>query len=67
MLDEIPPAEIKPQPLVRGDDLIAQGYAPGPQFKEILKTLEDAQLEGSIHTHAEALKLISELFPRSPS
>lgn len=67
MLEEMPAEVIKPEPLLRGDDLIAQGYTPGPKFKEILKTVEDAQLEGTIHTHAEALALVSELFPRSPS
>jgi poly(A) polymerase len=63
MLQETPPEEVKPIPLLRGDDLIAQGYDPGPNFKIILQAVEDAQLEGRIHDHAEALRLVNEQFP----
>jgi poly(A) polymerase len=63
LLAETPPAEIKPAPLVRGQDLIAQGYTPGPLFKQILQVVEDAQLEGRLHTREDALRLIVEQFP----
>jgi poly(A) polymerase len=63
MLKETPPEEIKPPPLLRGNDLIAQGYRPGPIFTRILHAVEDAQLEGRIHDHAEALRLVREQFP----
>ncbi|MFB3922071.1 MAG: CCA tRNA nucleotidyltransferase [Terriglobia bacterium] len=63
LLEETPPEEIKPERLVRGEDLIAQGYTPGPLFKEILQTVEDAQLEGRLHTREDALQLIAEQFP----
>jgi len=63
MLQETPADEIKPQPLLRGDDLIAQGYKPGPAFKKILQAVEDAQLEGKIHTREDALRLLAEQFP----
>ena len=65
LLEEIPPEEIRPAPLLRGDDLIAQGYSPGPIFREILQAVEDAQLDGRIHTPAEALSLVAERFPPS--
>jgi poly(A) polymerase len=65
MMEETPAEEIKPQPLLTGNDLIRQGYTPGPLFKEILQTIEDAQLEGKIRTHANALRLVRELFPLS--
>jgi poly(A) polymerase len=65
LLEETPAEEIRPAPLLRGDDLIAQGYSPGPIFKEILQAVEDAQLEGKIHTPAEALSLVVERFPPS--
>ena len=65
MLEETPAEEIRPAPLLRGDDLIAQGYTPGPIFKEILQAVEDAQLEGKIHTTADALSLVVERFPLS--
>ncbi|HWE86306.1 MAG TPA: CCA tRNA nucleotidyltransferase [Terracidiphilus sp.] len=54
--------EFRPRPLLTGDDLIAAGYAPGPQFKEMLQAAEDAQLEGTIATLEEALALIRERF-----
>ncbi len=63
LLAETPAEEIKPVPLLRGDDLIAQGYTPGPLFKKILQVVEDAQLEGKAHTRAEALRLVAEEFP----
>lgn len=63
MLEETPQDEIKPAPLLRGDDLIARGYSPGPLFKQILQAVEDAQLEGRIHTRDEALRLVEDRFP----
>ena len=67
MLFRSPAEEIRPAPLLRGDDLIARGYSPGPIFKEILQAVEDAQLDGKIHTPAEALSLVVERFPQPPS
>ncbi len=63
LLAETPPEEIKPAPLLRGNDLIARGYTPGPLFKKILQFVEDAQLEGKIHTPGDALRLVAEEFP----
>jgi poly(A) polymerase len=63
LLRETPPSEIKPQPLVRGRDLIAAGYSPGPQFKVILRAVEDAQLEGTIRSKEEGMALVRKLFP----
>jgi putative nucleotidyltransferase with HDIG domain len=54
----LPAEQIRPQPLITGDDLIAAGYKPGPQFKELLTTVEDAQLEGTITTKEEALEFV---------
>jgi poly(A) polymerase len=63
MLEETPPEEVKPPPLLRGDDLIALGYTPGPEFRTILQVVEDAQLEGKLPTREDALRLITEQFP----
>jgi poly(A) polymerase len=65
MLEETPAEEIRPAPLLRGDDLIAHGYTPGPIFKEILQAVEDAQLEGKVRSSADALRLVVERFPPS--
>ncbi len=50
--------ELRPKPLLTGEDLISMGYAPGPLFKEILGTVEDAQLGGEIATPGEARSLV---------
>jgi poly(A) polymerase len=63
MLAETPAEKIKPAPLMNGDDLIARGYTPGPAFKDILRAVEDAQLEGKIHTREDALQLLEVQFP----
>jgi poly(A) polymerase len=60
-----PPEEIRPEPLVDGDDLIQLGYVPGPRFKEMLAAVEDAQLEGKIHNREEAVALVKREFPES--
>lgn len=62
-LADIPPEELHPAPLINGDDLIALGYQPGPRFKEILRVVEDAQLEGALSTRDEAVALVREQFP----
>ncbi|MCF6284086.1 MAG: CCA tRNA nucleotidyltransferase [Candidatus Hydrogenedentes bacterium] len=53
----VPEETMRPAPLITGDDLIAMGYTPGPKFKELLRAVEDAQLEGRIATKEEALAL----------
>lgn len=58
MLEETGPywtQGVKPDPLVTGDDLIAQGLRPGPRFKEILDAVYDAQLENRVADKAAAL------------
>ncbi|HEX8892971.1 MAG TPA: CCA tRNA nucleotidyltransferase [Terriglobales bacterium] len=59
----IPAEEIRPRPLITGDDLINLGYTPGPRFKEILAAVEDAQLEGKIHNREEAVEFVTRDFP----
>ncbi|HEY6307893.1 MAG TPA: CCA tRNA nucleotidyltransferase [Candidatus Angelobacter sp.] len=63
-LRSLPAQQIRPQPLITGDDLIAAGYSPGPQFKELLTAVEDAQLEGSVSTKEEAMELVRRLSQR---
>ncbi len=57
-LAETPPEVVRPERLVSGEDLKNMGFRPGPLFKDILTAVEDAQLEGKIATHEEALRLI---------
>jgi poly(A) polymerase len=60
----MPPAAIQPAPLVTGDDLIAAGYAPGPQFKKILSAVEDGQLEGRLGSLEEAMAFVRQEYPK---
>jgi poly(A) polymerase len=57
-LRNLPAEQIRPGALITGDDLIAAGYSPGPQFKELLTAVEDAQLEGTISTKEEAMEFV---------
>ncbi|MHB1957425.1 MAG: CCA tRNA nucleotidyltransferase [Acidobacteriaceae bacterium] len=61
------PEQIRPAPLMTGDDLIALGFRPGPEFRNMLTLVEDAQLEGRIDTREQALAMIAERFPRPPN
>ncbi|MGB6689343.1 MAG: CCA tRNA nucleotidyltransferase [Terracidiphilus sp.] len=61
--EAMPEETVRPRPLLTGRELIAAGYAPGPGFKEMLSTVEDAQLEGTIATEEEAMALVREKFP----
>lgn len=63
-LEETPPEEVRPRRLLTGDDLLAMGYHPGPQFARILSRVEDAQLEGQISTTQEAKEFVFGNFRR---
>jgi len=58
----MPEEAVRPKPLLTGRELIAAGYKPGAGFKEMLRAVEDAQLEGTIGTAAEALRLVEGKF-----
>jgi putative nucleotidyltransferase with HDIG domain len=62
----MPEETMRPKPLITGRELIAAGYTPGAGFREMLRAAEDAQLEGTVATEEEALKLVAEKFG-SPS
>ena len=66
-LKEYREEQLKPEPLISGADLIGLGYRPGPLFTRILRTLEDAQLEGTIVTYEQALEMVRDQFPREGS
>jgi poly(A) polymerase len=54
--------EIRPAPLVRGDDLIAMGLTPGPIFSVILRQVEDQQLGGELRSREEALEWVKRIY-----
>jgi poly(A) polymerase len=55
-----PPDVLNPPPLLTGEDLIAMGLKPGPEFKRILDGVREAQLEGRVKTKEEAIELARE-------
>jgi poly(A) polymerase len=59
----MPEAAVRPTPLLTGRELIAAGYRPGAAFKQMLRDVEDAQLEGAVATFEEALALVKSRFP----
>ncbi len=50
-------------PLLSGQDLIALGYRPGRRFQEMLGTLQDARLNGLVHSREEEVALLEKLYP----
>lgn len=61
-LEELSAEQMKPAPLVRGEDLLALGLRPGPVFREILTAVEDAQLDGTLTDRDAALAFVRERF-----
>jgi poly(A) polymerase len=62
-LAELKEEEIHPEPLVRGGDLIALGFTPGPVFRQILAQVEEAQLGGEIQSRQQAIEWINRNYP----
>lgn len=54
-LAELKTEEIHPEPLLRGRDLIAMGFSPGPNFQQILKQVEEGQLGGELSSREQAM------------
>lgn len=46
---------------VSGDDLLALGMKPGPQFRELMNRVRDAQIDGDIASKAEAIDYLKSL------
>ncbi len=63
-LESTPEEEMRPAPLITGEDLIQHGWKPGPQFRTMLQAVEDAQLEGTLHTTEEAISFVETNFAR---
>jgi tRNA nucleotidyltransferase/poly(A) polymerase len=57
-----PPEVLRPPRLLTGDDLIAAGYRPGPQFSKMIEAVEDAQLEARVRTKEEAMDLVRSMY-----
>ncbi len=66
-LNELGEEEIKPKPLIGGNNLIDMGYTPGPIFSEILHFVEESQLEGDITTPDDAIRAVTTKYPQNKS
>jgi poly(A) polymerase len=67
VLHDTPVEVLNPPPLLTGEDLIAMGRKPGPEFKRILDTLREAQLEGRVRSKNEAIEMAKGLSERGQS
>ena len=56
--EEFGRAPLIPEPLITGHDLIALGMKPGPEFAEMLMSVQTRQMEGTLNTRDEALAWI---------
>src|SRR5262245_2282677 len=61
VLRETPPEVLNPPPVLTGDDLLALGWEQGPVFKKVLDAVREAQLEGTVRTKDEAIRLAEQL------
>jgi len=60
-LETTPAEQVRPARLITGNDLIQIGLKPGPRFREILDTVEEAQLDGRIAAREDALIFLRSL------
>jgi poly(A) polymerase len=53
---------IEPEPLVKGRDLLALGFAPGPRIGEILDDVKRRQIAGELRDKEGALQFVRETY-----
>jgi len=66
-MEEYGREEIKPPPLLSGQDLIDLGYSPGPVFSEILGKVEEFQLENQLSSKEGAIEFVLKNYPGNRS
>jgi poly(A) polymerase len=55
---QMTPIQMRPRRFLSGNDLIGMGFKPGPAFKNILKEVEDLQLDGEIANREAAIEYV---------
>ncbi|HTD48533.1 MAG TPA: CCA tRNA nucleotidyltransferase [bacterium] len=60
-LDRLAGEPLLPPPLITGHDVIALGLPQGPRVGQVLRTVDNARLDGQIRTRDEALELARRL------
>jgi len=66
-LSELGQEDLRPAPLITGQDLIRAGYTPGEAFGEALKAVETGQLDGEIQTREQALAVARGILDKNQS
>jgi len=66
-LDMLREEDLRPEPLLRGRDLLEMGYAPGPHLGRILRAVEDEQLEGRLDRTDRARSWVRSRWPLPPT
>jgi poly(A) polymerase len=57
--------ELNPPALITGDDLKQLGIPPGPQYKQLLDAVREAQLDDAISTREDAIELAKRVHTQS--
>jgi poly(A) polymerase len=63
---DTPPEQVRPPRLITGEDLKQLGFSPGPRFKEILRAIEEAQLEGRLEDRDSAIQFVRSNYTHKP-
>lgn len=50
---------------ITGDDLQKMGYTPGPQYRDILKDVLRARLEGTVKTREQEIQFVVDKYPKN--
>jgi len=58
---QLPLEKLNPPPLITGNDLSQWGIPTGPQFRSILQSIRDAQLDNAITTKDEAIEMVGKI------
>jgi tRNA nucleotidyltransferase/poly(A) polymerase len=62
---KLPPEQLDPPPLVRGEELGELGAQPGPAYARVLRAVRSAQLDGLVADKAAALSLARDELERA--
>jgi poly(A) polymerase len=63
-IEETPPQDIKPKPIVKGDDLLALGFVQGKKLGDVLKEIYENQLDGVFNNREEAIEFAQKQLSR---
>jgi len=66
-LEEYSQEDIKPKPLLTGDDLLTLGFSQGPLIGKVLEEVKDLQLEGELTSREEAFVWLKAHYPIPPA